>query len=66
MRILIGLLAILIGIKVLKKVSKLIMILAILIGVYLCVSGSVSIGIASVLSMIGGALKKKSPGQFLQ
>lgn len=56
MRILIGLLAILIGIKVLKKVSKLIMILAILIGVYLCVSGSVSIGIANVLSMIGGAL----------
>ena len=56
MRILIGLLAILIGIKVLKKVSKLIMIRAILIGVYLCVSGLVSIGIASVLSMIGGAL----------
>lgn len=56
MRILIGLLAILIGVKVLKKVSKLIMILAILLGIYLCVSGSVSIGIASVLSMIGGAL----------
>ena len=36
MRILIGLLAILIGIKVLKKVSKLIMILAILLGIYLC------------------------------
>lgn len=56
MRILIGLLAILIGVKVLKKVSKVIMTLVILIGVYLCVSGSVSVAIAYVLSMIGGAL----------
>ena len=56
MRVLIGSLAILIGVKVLKKVSKLIMILAILIGVYFCVSGAVPIVIANVLSMIGGVL----------
>ena len=56
MKVLIGLLAILIGVKVLKKVSKIVMILAILIGIYFCVSGAVPIVVASVLTMIGGAL----------